>query len=199
MKTFAILFVCIQACLVQNVFGQCLGRIGGFGAGIGPLGYGAELGLGAYGYGAELAYPAGGCGLGPYGYGAELGAIAPYGGIGEGNVAVAGELPVNVFGQCLGRIGGLGAGIGPLGYGAELGYPASGLGLGAYGYGSELGYPASGLGLEPAVANIIFETASTTYLIHLKHVRQGNPRHLHSGTPDSGESLSSSPAQQWGL
>ncbi|KAF9805608.1 hypothetical protein SFRURICE_020993, partial [Spodoptera frugiperda] len=95
----AVLLVCIQACLVQVVFGQYLGGVGcGCGAPAlapapallapaapcgGALGLGA-LGLGAIGsaYGGALAPAAA--------YGG-----AAYGGAGEGNVAVLGELPVS--------------------------------------------------------------------------------------------------------
>lgn len=77
---------------------------------VGRHGFGASYGLGApfacdglaglgapFGYRAglgELAYP--GPGLGLYGDAAypAAGWAAPYGGVGEGNVAVAGELPV---------------------------------------------------------------------------------------------------------
>ncbi|XP_034838677.1 chorion class A protein Ld2/Ld41-like isoform X3 [Maniola hyperantus] len=99
MNTFAVLLLCVQACLVQNVWGQYLR-----GAElIGPA-YGGYLGgyagdcAGAYGLGAPY-----GLGIGPYGladgaYGLGLGAPfgcgAAYGGEGIGDVAVAGELPV---------------------------------------------------------------------------------------------------------
>lgn len=83
----------------QNVFGQCLGRFGALApaaateplAGIAPFGaaiapFGAAAGFGTFGY--DLAYP------GVAGIAASYDVIAPYGGVGEGNVAVAGELPV---------------------------------------------------------------------------------------------------------
>ncbi|XP_075988372.1 chorion class A protein Ld5-like [Anticarsia gemmatalis] len=109
MNTFAVVFLCVQACLVQNVFGQCAGRYGaevinsgiGCGAAIAPAAIApASIGCGyANGLGAGLGYANGlGAGLGyanGIGYGnglAEYG--AGYGGAGEGNVAVAGELPV---------------------------------------------------------------------------------------------------------
>nr|P43517.1 RecName: Full=Chorion class A protein Ld19; Flags: Precursor [Lymantria dispar]AAA67864.1 chorion protein [Lymantria dispar] len=91
MNSFALLLVCIQACLVQSVFSQCTSRaavaadrgiIGGYGLGAPcSLGYGLEAPYGWAGY-ADFGYPAGAYG------------IDAYGGIGEGNVAVAGELPV---------------------------------------------------------------------------------------------------------
>ncbi|XP_022834916.1 chorion class A protein Ld5-like [Spodoptera litura] len=99
MSRFAVLLVCIQACLVQVVFGQYLGGVGcGCGApALAPAPAlltpaapcGGALGLGAIGsaYGGALSPAA------AYG-----GAIAPgvaYGGAGEGNVAVLGELPVS--------------------------------------------------------------------------------------------------------
>ncbi|XP_047038466.1 chorion class A protein Ld12-like [Helicoverpa zea] len=115
MSSFTVLLLCIQACLVQNVFSQCLGAYApatiiapaalstaapcgsglGYGAGLAGLAYptaglaGAGLagpfGL-ASGLGYDgLAYP------GAAGYGS---GVAAYGGAGEGNVAVAGELPV---------------------------------------------------------------------------------------------------------
>ncbi|XP_047038518.1 chorion class CA protein ERA.1-like [Helicoverpa zea] len=110
MSTFAVLLLCIQACLVQHVFGQYIGNscgCGGAGA-IAPAAYsrlgatpgcGNTLGLGSYGgaigsgYGGALGNGAYGGALGPAGYGA-IGSGAAYGGTGEGNVAVYGELPV---------------------------------------------------------------------------------------------------------
>ncbi|XP_045782553.1 chorion class CA protein ERA.1-like isoform X10 [Maniola jurtina] len=92
MNTFAVLLLCVQACLVQNVWGQCLrgaelvgpaygGYLGGLGApcGLGLGTYGLADGVYGLGLGAPLAY--GGCG-------------AAYGGEGIGDVAVAGTLPV---------------------------------------------------------------------------------------------------------
>nr|XP_034838505.1 chorion class CA protein ERA.1-like [Maniola hyperantus] len=98
MKSYALLLVCFQACLVENVFSQCLGA--------GPYAYGPGLlANGPYGaYGPELIAPGfagpGLMGPGPYagcGLGAELiapGITAAYGGAGIGDVAVAGEMPV---------------------------------------------------------------------------------------------------------
>ncbi|XP_045782626.1 chorion class CA protein ERA.1-like isoform X4 [Maniola jurtina] len=97
MSSFAFLLLCVQACLVQNVFSQCLGA--------GPLGYGpgiapgvalapglAPYGLAAAPFGvAPMAVELGGLGLGLAPAAIELGA---YGGAGIGDVAVAGEMPV---------------------------------------------------------------------------------------------------------
>ncbi|XP_047541731.1 chorion class A protein L11-like [Vanessa atalanta] len=93
MSTFAILLLCVQACLVQNVYSQYLG---------GPLGCGCEAGLaGPLGYGRGLGIAGLGCeaGLvGNAGYGLGLGLGAPYGaaygGAGVGDVSVAGEMGV---------------------------------------------------------------------------------------------------------
>nr|P0C0U2.1 RecName: Full=Chorion class A protein Ld2/Ld41; Flags: Precursor [Lymantria dispar]AAA67858.1 chorion protein [Lymantria dispar] len=88
MNSFAFLLVCIQACLVQSVFSQCTSRaaVAADRGIIGGYGLGAPYGLGC-GYGLEAPY--GWAGYADYGYGLDA-----YGGIGEGNVAVAGELPV---------------------------------------------------------------------------------------------------------
>ncbi|XP_045782629.1 chorion class CA protein ERA.1-like [Maniola jurtina] len=101
MSSFAFLLLCAQACLVQNVFSQCLGA--------GPLAYGPGIapgvalapGLAPYGLGAGLAagpfgvapmaVELGGLGVGMAPAAIELGA---YGGAGIGDVAVAGEMPV---------------------------------------------------------------------------------------------------------
>ncbi|KAJ8704481.1 hypothetical protein PYW07_011669 [Mythimna separata] len=90
MSTFAVLLLCIQACLVQNVFGSC-----GCGA---PLPVKAPAapcagayGLGAYGGSFGSAY---GRTLTPAAYGGAMAPGAAYGGEGEGNVRVFGELPV---------------------------------------------------------------------------------------------------------
>ncbi|OWR54501.1 chorion protein [Danaus plexippus plexippus] len=107
MSIFAVLFFCFQACLVQNVFSQCLGAgplangLGlGYGAGLGPyaagLGqvealagpYGAGLGLGV---GPALVPELVAPGVSPFGLDALAGA---YGGAGIGDIAVAGEMPV---------------------------------------------------------------------------------------------------------
>ncbi|KAJ8707192.1 hypothetical protein PYW08_011326 [Mythimna loreyi] len=90
MSTFAILLLCIQACLVQNVFGYACGA---------PMlvkapapACGGALGLGAYGGAIGAAY--GGALAPAAAYGAAVAREAAYGGTGEGNVAVFGELPV---------------------------------------------------------------------------------------------------------
>ncbi|KAJ8707212.1 hypothetical protein PYW08_011346 [Mythimna loreyi] len=95
MSSFTVLLLCIQACLVQNVFSQaCLGTYAPAPAPVLASPIKAPCGLAAPGLSAPLgwasglaydglAFPAGA------GYGA-----AAYGGSGEGNVAVAGELPV---------------------------------------------------------------------------------------------------------
>ncbi|XP_075988427.1 chorion class A protein Ld19-like [Anticarsia gemmatalis] len=120
MNTFAVVFLCVQACLVQSVFSQCTSRAAvaadpsPYGL-AGPLaldgcaGWGGMAAAAPFGYRAgiaDIAYPglaapyAGLAGpyaglAGPYtGLAAPYGAAAPYGGAGEGNVAVAGELPV---------------------------------------------------------------------------------------------------------
>ncbi|XP_045782551.1 chorion class A protein Ld12-like isoform X9 [Maniola jurtina] len=106
MNTFAVLLLCAQACLVQNVWGQCLrgAELVGpaYGGYLGGLGAPCGLGLGTYGL-ADGIY---GRGIGAYGladgvYGLGLGAPlayggcgAAYGGEGIGDVAVAGTLPV---------------------------------------------------------------------------------------------------------
>ncbi|XP_045782554.1 chorion class A protein Ld5-like isoform X11 [Maniola jurtina] len=90
MNTFAVLLLCVQACLVQNVWGQCLrgAELVGpaYGGYLGGLGAPCGLGLGAYGLADGGIY---GLGLG-----APLGCGAAYGGEGIGDVAVAGTLPV---------------------------------------------------------------------------------------------------------
>ncbi|XP_045782549.1 chorion class A protein Ld12-like isoform X7 [Maniola jurtina] len=113
MNTFAVLLLCVQACLVQNVWGQCLrgAELVGpaYGGYLGGLGAPCGLGLGAYGL-ADGIYGSGigaygladgnyGRGIGAYGladgvYGLGLGCGAAYGGEGIGDVAVAGTLPV---------------------------------------------------------------------------------------------------------
>ncbi|KAH9645985.1 hypothetical protein HF086_014190 [Spodoptera exigua] len=117
MSTFAFVFFCIQACLVQHVISQCTSPAAvvdapyglaapGFGArGLaGPLGWTAPglapNGLIAPGLAAPGLIAPGFAGT-PFGLGSPLAydgfvnpGAAPYGGAGEGNVAVAGELPV---------------------------------------------------------------------------------------------------------
>nr|XP_032525340.1 chorion class A protein Ld19-like [Danaus plexippus plexippus] len=90
MSLFSLLLICIQACLVQNVFSQCLGA-GPLANGLG-LGYGAGLGPYTAGLGQveTLAGPYG-AGVSPFGLDALAGA---YGGAGIGDIAVAGEMPV---------------------------------------------------------------------------------------------------------
>ncbi|XP_072937459.1 chorion class A protein Ld5 [Epargyreus clarus] len=81
MNTFAFALLCIQACLVQNVFSQCIAApapcAGPF---AGPYGPGPFVG--PYGPAGPLA--------GPF----ATGPVGAYGGAGIGEVAVAGELPV---------------------------------------------------------------------------------------------------------
>ncbi|CAH2083957.1 unnamed protein product [Euphydryas editha] len=79
MSTFAFLLLVGQACLVQNVFSQCLR---GFGPAMtGPVGWDGLAGPAMLGYGdlaPIAAYPE----------------YAAYGGSGVGNVAIAGEMGV---------------------------------------------------------------------------------------------------------
>ncbi|KAJ8707200.1 hypothetical protein PYW08_011334 [Mythimna loreyi] len=91
MSSFTVLLLCIQACLVQNVFSQaCHGAYAPAPApviapcGLAASGLSAPLGLASGLAYDRFAYPS------AAGYGA-----AAYGGSGEGNVAVAGELPVS--------------------------------------------------------------------------------------------------------
>ncbi|XP_004924961.2 chorion class A protein L11-like [Bombyx mori] len=97
MSTFAFLLVCVQACLIQNVYG-----LGGCGCGGGLGGFGLGYGLGGYG--------------GGYGYGGYGGGYGGYGGEGIGNVGVAGELPVCGVTAVGGRV--------PIIGGVEFGGPA---------------------------------------------------------------------------
>ncbi|XP_068622016.1 chorion class A protein L11-like [Battus philenor] len=91
MSPFAFLLLCVQACLIQNVYSECRGA--GFGLGYAP-GWAGECGLG---YGPGLATEFGyGPGLG-FGYGLaapEVFAGPAYGGSGVGDIAVAGEMGV---------------------------------------------------------------------------------------------------------
>ncbi|CAH0717864.1 unnamed protein product, partial [Brenthis ino] len=94
MSTFAFLLLCLQACLVQNVYSQWCGAGPAYGlatfaepcgCGYGDFGY---FGPGAYaGYGMGLGAP----GLGPYAFPSAAGA---YGGEGIGDVAIIGQMPV---------------------------------------------------------------------------------------------------------
>ncbi|XP_047541647.1 chorion class CA protein ERA.1-like [Vanessa atalanta] len=94
MSTFAFLLLCVQACLVQNAFSQCL--YGGIGPGIaGPalareaVLAGTALGLGVgLAPAAVAAYPAayGGAGVGDVGVAGEMGVA--------GTTAVAGQVPI---------------------------------------------------------------------------------------------------------
>ncbi|XP_034838681.1 chorion class CA protein ERA.1-like [Maniola hyperantus] len=89
MNTFAVLLLCVQACLVQNVWGRYCGAeliasgcggaygLGAYGPRIGP--YGLADGVYGLGLGAPLAY--GGC-------------STAYGGEGIGVVVVTDQLPV---------------------------------------------------------------------------------------------------------
>lgn len=85
---FCFFLFCFQACLIQNVYSQCLGRVGPGGPSLGPYGG-----------------PLGGPGYGPVGYGG----CGGYGGSGIGNVAVAGELPVAGSAAVLGQVPVIGA------------------------------------------------------------------------------------------
>ncbi|KAH9633707.1 hypothetical protein HF086_005052 [Spodoptera exigua] len=121
MSPFAFAFLCMQACLVQNVFGQCTSPaavvdvpFGLAAPGLAGRGLAAPCGLGAASLATNglvvpgLAAPgliapgfaASGIAA-PFGLASPLAydgfaypGAAPYGGAGEGNVAVAGELPV---------------------------------------------------------------------------------------------------------
>ncbi|KAJ8704486.1 hypothetical protein PYW07_011674 [Mythimna separata] len=91
MSSFTVQLLCIQACLIQNVFGSC-----GCGA---PMAVkvpaapcGGAYGLGAYGGAFGSAY--GGALAPAAAYGSAMAPGAAYGGEGEGNVVVFGELPV---------------------------------------------------------------------------------------------------------
>nr|XP_021195425.2 chorion class A protein Ld2/Ld41 [Helicoverpa armigera] len=91
MSTFAVLLLCIQACLVQNVFSYCSTPAGVISS-VAPItaACGATLAPGAaytpspyspssISYGSSAAFSPG---------------VSAYGGTGEGNVAVVGELPI---------------------------------------------------------------------------------------------------------
>ncbi|XP_046975028.1 chorion class CA protein ERA.1-like [Vanessa cardui] len=85
MSNFSLIFICIQICLLQNAFSQCIGA--------GPLapGYGPAIAP------AGLASPYGFGGLpaSPFGVAPTAIELAPgYGGTGVGDIAVAGEMPV---------------------------------------------------------------------------------------------------------
>lgn len=97
------IFVIIRTISVfQNIFSQCAGNGvgGGYNAGLGYGAAGLQPGVGAAGLSAGgLGYGAGGLGYGAggLGYGASgLGysGAGPYGGVGNGDVSVTGELPV---------------------------------------------------------------------------------------------------------
>ncbi|CAH2084043.1 unnamed protein product [Euphydryas editha] len=101
MSSFAFVLFCVQVCLIQNAFSQCVGA-GPLGPG---FGYGPNLGpglAGPYGLGAGLAASPFGLAPtaielgapGPYGLGPAIELAAGYGGTGIGDVAVAGEMPV---------------------------------------------------------------------------------------------------------
>ncbi|CAH0715150.1 unnamed protein product, partial [Brenthis ino] len=86
MSTFAFVLLCLQACLVQNVYSQWCGAPPLSRAAIaGPYGCGYGMGLSTGPFG--LAAP----GLAPYGIPSAAGA---YGGEGIGDVAIIGEMPV---------------------------------------------------------------------------------------------------------
>ncbi|XP_047541591.1 chorion class CA protein ERA.1-like [Vanessa atalanta] len=91
MSYFPIIFICIQICLIQNAFSQCLGAAGpigpGYGVGYGPAIAPAAAGLASYGLGGLAASP--------FGVAPTAIELAPgYGGTGVGDIAVAGEMPV---------------------------------------------------------------------------------------------------------
>ncbi|XP_045457519.1 chorion class CA protein ERA.5-like [Melitaea cinxia] len=100
MSVLTLLFVCVQICLIQNVYSQCIGGgpLPAFGPGFGPA---LAPAVGPYGMGLagspfglaptalELGAP------GSYGFApAAIELAAGYGGSGVGDVAVAGEMPV---------------------------------------------------------------------------------------------------------
>ncbi|CAF4922585.1 unnamed protein product [Pieris macdunnoughi] len=86
MSTFAFLVVCVQACLIQNVYSQCIGAPAGL---VGPA----------------LANPAlANPGLAPF-----ANIAGAYGGSGIGDVAVAGEMPVAGTTMVAGQVPILGA------------------------------------------------------------------------------------------
>nr|XP_034838401.1 chorion class A protein Ld5-like [Maniola hyperantus] len=99
MSPFAFLLLCVQACLVQNVFSQYLGAgplgygpgiVPGLAPGLAPCGLGAGLAAAPFGV-TPMAVELGGLGVGLAPAAIELGA---YGGAGIGDVAVVGEMPV---------------------------------------------------------------------------------------------------------
>ncbi|XP_026490620.2 chorion class CA protein ERA.1-like [Vanessa tameamea] len=104
MSTLAFLLLCVQACLVQNVYGVCRGSLAGpFGyeAGLaGPIGYGYGYGPGIAGIGLEGGF------AGPIGL---AGCGAAYGGAGVGDVSVAGEMAVGGTTLVAGQVPILGA------------------------------------------------------------------------------------------
>ncbi|CAG4957832.1 unnamed protein product [Parnassius apollo] len=163
MSASALLVLCAQACLLQNVYSQSLGA----GRGVAPT-IGTEYELGCEPVlAADIAYaPSFSTGIG-YGYGlpgpasftspaafagpAAYAAGPAYGGAGIGDVSVTGEIPVtgislvagqNVYSQCLGDGLGVAPNIGTeyeLGCGpvlaADIAYgPGFAPGVG-YGYG----------------------------------------------------------------
>ncbi|XP_022816955.1 chorion class A protein Ld19-like isoform X2 [Spodoptera litura] len=106
MSTFAFVFLCIQACLVQHVFSQCTSPasvvdvpFGLAAPGLAARGLAGPMGWSGPGFATNglvapgIATPFGLAS--PFAYdGLAYPGVAPYGGAGEGNVAVAGELPV---------------------------------------------------------------------------------------------------------
>ncbi|XP_045457497.1 chorion class B protein Ld32-like [Melitaea cinxia] len=92
MSTLAFLLLAVQACLVQNVYSQCLRGMGA--AMAGSLGWEGLAGPTMLGYGGPIAtYPE----------------YAAYGGSGVGNVGVAGEMGVAGTTQVAGQVPILGA------------------------------------------------------------------------------------------
>ncbi|CAH4032621.1 unnamed protein product [Pieris brassicae] len=104
MSSFAFLVVCVQACLIQNVYSQCIG------APLGPAAYpgmaNPGLALGQAGLvGPALANPAiANPALAPF-----ANIAGAYGGSGIGDVAVAGEMPVAGTTMVAGQVPILGA------------------------------------------------------------------------------------------
>ncbi|XP_072937454.1 chorion class A protein Ld19-like [Epargyreus clarus] len=88
MSTFSFVLLCAQACLLQNVFSQCIGpAVGPWGAALGPA-------LAAGPLTAAWGLPLAGGIASPLAGPLATGPVCAYGGAGIGEVAVAGELPV---------------------------------------------------------------------------------------------------------
>ncbi|XP_028041142.1 chorion class A protein L12-like [Bombyx mandarina] len=113
MSTFTFFLLCVQACLIQNVYSQYWGGLGGCGCGAGLGGLGLGYGAGWDGYGIGWN----GLGAGWNGFDDRYGdGCGSYGGEGIGNVGVAGELPVGGVTAVGGRV--------PIIGGVEFGGPA---------------------------------------------------------------------------